>query len=291
MPLKAFAMVLVAAILHAIWNLAAKRACANGVVFVWCAATASSFLWAPIALTVDGAVLSTLPAAVWFCVAASALIHVLYFLALLRGYAQADLSVVYPVARGAGPMLAALVALPLLGESMGAGGALGIAMIAAGTFSIAGGTAMVGSSPSSRLVAGLVWGLATGIAIAAYTIVDGYAVRYLGAPPLLFDWLGVVGRAVLLAPFALAMRDTIGTTLRTDWRPLLVVALLSPAAYILVLYAMTLAPVSRVAPARELSMLIATLLGARLLGEPDMWRRLAGAALIASGVALLSIDR
>ena len=128
----------------------------------------------------------------------------------------------------------------------------------------------------------------TGLTVAAYTINDGYAVRILGVPPLLFDWLGIAGRALLLVPFVLLARGELVQTVQRSWRTIAIVALLSPAAYILALQAMTLAPVSRVAPARELSMLVATLFGARLLGEPDMWRRLAGAALIASGVAALS---
>lgn len=290
MPLTALALVLIAAVLHAVWNLAAKRASASGVAFIWCVAVASTVLWAPLALLVDGAALATLSPAVWGCVAASAAIHVLYFVALLRAYSLADLSVVYPVARGTGPLLAALLALSLLGESLGMGGAVGLAMIVTGTFTIAGGLAVLRGVRSPRMTAGLTWGAATGVMIAAYTINDGYAVRHLGAPPLLFDWLGIAGRAWLLAPFVWRVRATIGPMLRADWRLIAVVALLSPAAYVLVLYAMTLAPVSRIAPARELSMLVATLFGARLLGEPDRWRRLSGAALIAGGVGCLSLS-
>jgi drug/metabolite transporter (DMT)-like permease len=77
--------------------------------------------------------------------------------------------------------------------------------------------------------------------------------------------------------------------LRLHWKPALAVALLSPAAYILVLYAVTLAPLSHVAPARELSMLFAALIGGRLLGEGDRALRLAGAACIAAGVVLLGV--
>ena len=289
MPLSALVLVLVAAFLHAAWNLLAKRAGAAGTVFVWCTATLSTLLWAPVAIGVDGAALASLSASIWACVAASALIHVLYFVALLRAYALADLSVVYPVARGTGPLLAALAALAFLGEALGAIGSMGLAMIVAGTFTIAGGFALLRGARSPRVLQGLGWGALTGLTIAAYTINDGYAVRELGAPPLLFDWLGIAGRALLLAPFAWAFRARLRPALRSDWRVILAVAVLSPAAYILVLYAMTLAPAQRGSPARELSMLVATLFGARLLGEPDMWRRLIGAALIAGGVACLSL--
>jgi drug/metabolite transporter (DMT)-like permease len=291
MSLTAFSLVCLAALLHAGWNLATKRAGASGAPFIWAVAVVSSVLWAPLALGVHGAEVTKLSLAAWTCIAASALIHVAYFLALLHAYRVADLSVVYPVARGSGPLAASLLALPLLGEVLGPWGAAGLGMIVAGTFMIAGGPALLSGAHSPRVMTGIGWGALTGLTIAAYTLNDGYAVRHLGVPPLLFDWLGILGRALLLTPWVWWARDELSPMLRRSWRVVVVVALLSPAAYILVLYAMTLAPVSRVAPARELSMLIATLFGARLLGEPDMWRRLAGAALIAAGVAALSLGR
>ena len=109
-----------------------------------------------------------------------------------------------------------------------------------------------GARPAVRQ--GLLWGVLTGIFIAAYTINDGFAVRYLDASPLLFDWLGIALRALFLLPFAVAGRQEVAQALREDWRPILVVAALSPLAYMLALYAMKLAPVSLVAPAREISM-------------------------------------
>lgn len=289
MPLTALALVLFAAFLHAGWNLAVKRSGESGPAFIWAAALASTILWGPLALGLHAGEVASLGLKAWLCVAASALIHVFYFLLLLHAYRVADLSVVYPVARGSGPLLASLLAIAWLGESLGPWAAVGLAMIVAGTFTIAGGPSLVRGTRAPRVVAGIGWGALTGLTVAAYTINDGYAVRTLGVPPLLFDWLGIAGRALLLAPFVLLARGELVQTVQRSWRTIAIVALLSPAAYILALQAMTLAPVSRVAPARELSMLVATLFGARLLGEPDMWRRLAGAALIASGVAALSL--
>lgn len=290
MPLSALALVLTAALLHALWNLAAKRNGASGGVFVLACSALSAVLWAPLALGWHAQALVGLPAEAWMAVWASAVIHVFYFLALLRAYELADLSVVYPVARGTGPLLAALAAMALLGETLSAMALTGLLMIVAGTFTIAGGANMLRGPISAATLRGLGWGMLTGVLIAAYTINDGRAVRMLGVPPLLFDWLGITCRVVLLAPLAWLRGAGLGAALRADWRPILTVALLSPAAYILVLYAMTLAPVSLVAPARELSLLIATLFGARLLGEPDMWRRLSGALLIACGVLALSLS-
>jgi drug/metabolite transporter (DMT)-like permease len=290
MPLSALALILLAAVLHAGWNLAVKSAGESGAAFIWAAAFASTILWGPLALGLHGAEVASLGLAAWLCVAASALIHVFYFLLLLHAYRVADLSVVYPVARGSGPLLASLLAIAWLGEALGPWAAAGLGMIVAGTITIAGGPALAFGVRTPKVLAGIGWGALTGLTVAAYTLNDGYAVRYLGVSPLLFDWLGIAGRALLLGPFVLLARGELVQTVQRSWRVIAIVALLSPAAYILALQAMTFAPVSRVAPARELSMLVATLFGARLLGEPDMWRRLAGAALIATGVAALSLS-
>lgn len=290
MPLSALVLVVVAAVLHATWNLAAKRSGASGLIFIWWVSSLSSLMWAVPALAVYGELIPSLSLRAWQAVATSAVIHVLYFTVLLQAYRQADLSVVYPVARGTGPLLAALAALPFLGEVLSAGAWLGLALVVGGTFTIAGGDRIMRGASDAATMRGVGWGALTGLTIAVYTVNDGHAVRHLGVPPLLYDWLATLGRVVILAPFAWVARRRLGETLRADWRVAALMALLAPASYMLALWAMTLAPVSRIAPARELSMLVAALCGAKLLGEPDMWRRLAGAGLIAGGVAALSLS-
>jgi drug/metabolite transporter (DMT)-like permease len=215
-------------------------------------------------------------------------IHVAYFLCLRRGYERADLSVVYPVARGSGPLFASVAAILFLGEPATASGLIGLAFIVLGTFTIGGGLAMLRGSRSERLSQGLYWGSLTGLLIATYTVNDGYAVRVLGLAPLLFDWLSITVRAALLTPAALMQRASVRQSITSAWRPMLAVGLMSPLAYILVLYAMTLAPISMVAPAREVSMLVAAFFGARLLGEGSARRRVLGAAFIAGGVVALA---
>lgn len=284
----ALALVLLAALLHALWNLAAKRARASGVAFVWTCSTLSVILWAPPVLWFEGDRMGDLPISIWLLAASSAVLHVLYFIALRRAYRVADLSVVYPVARGTGPLLTAIVAVLGFNEPFGALAALGLLLILSGGVTIGGGLGALVRRRDPAVRAGLAWGVLTGVMIAAYTINDGFAVRYQGAPAMLFDWLGIALRMLILTPFALGQRSAIAQALRVDWRPILVVALLSPAAYILVLYAMTMAPVSLVAPAREISMLFAAFLGVRLLGEGDLRRRMAGAVLIALGVGALA---
>ena len=291
MTMAALTLVLGSAILHALWNLAAKRARSSGVAFVWTCAALSTLLWAPLALWLEGAALPALPASIWVLAASSALLHIAYFITLRRAYALADLSVVYPVARGTGPLFASAFAVLLFAEPFGPLSALGLALIVLGSFTIGGGLQLIAGGARPAVRQGLKWGAVTGLFIAAYTINDGFAVRYLDASPLLFDWLGIALRALVLLPFAVVARQEVAQALRDDWRPILVVATLSPLAYMLALYAMKLAPVSVVAPAREISMLIAAFIGVRLLGEGELVRRLIGASLIAGGVAALALAR
>jgi len=290
MSAGAFALVLAAACIHAAWNFMLKRAQADAVAMSWLAASVGTVAYAPAALGLYGGELPGLSAAAGWAVLVSGVVHVAYFIVLQRGYRVADLSVVYPVARGVGPLMSSIVAIAVLGESASALSVAGLALVVAGTFTIAGGVSVLrGWSP--RTGAGLGWGALTGVLIAGYTVNDGNAVRALGVSPLLFYWMSDASRALLLAPWAAARRPQVRETLARAWRPMLGVALLSPAGYVMVLIAMTMAPISHVAPAREVSMLIAAFLGAKLLAEGELRRRLAGAALIASGVACLALAK
>ena len=288
MSAAALAMVLVAAVIHATWNLLLKRAQSDAVCTAWVVAAGGALMLTPLTLAFHADALVELNALQWSVALVSGAIHVVYFLVLQAGYRAGDLSVVYPVARGVGPMLSALSAIVLLDETATAGSIAGLCLIVAGTFTIAGGASIVRGNWSPRTRAGLAWGALTGTFIAAYTITDGWAVKSLGVAPLLFYWLSDSSRAVMLAPWAMRRRALMREMLARAWRPVLAVAALSPISYILVLEAMRLAPISHVAPAREVSMLIAAFLGARVLSEGDLWRRLTGAALIAAGVASLA---
>jgi drug/metabolite transporter (DMT)-like permease len=132
------------------------------------------------------------------------------------------------------------------------------------------------------------WGLITGAMIAGYSVIDGYAIKVLAIGPVIFDYLCNVLRVPLQLPTLLRNRPGLVQAWRTQWKHALVVSTLGPLAYILVLYALTLAPLSHVAPAREVSMLVAALLGGRLLGEDDRGLRLLGAGCIAGGVMALA---
>ncbi len=285
-------LVLAAALLHASWNLVAKQA-GGGNHFVLLGALFVTVLWAPAAVWVGAAAVARLGGLEWAVLASSALVHVLYFRALLHGYRVADLTVVYPVARGSGPLLTSLGAVALLGETLSLVSAAGAAAVVCGVFLIAGGPGLWrrahDAAQRERVRRGVLWGALTGSFIAGYSVIDGYAVKVLLLSPILVDYIGNLLRVPVLLPFALRDRRGFAQALRSQWKPALVVAALGPLSYVMVLYAVTMAPLSHVAPAREVSMLFAALLGGQLLGEGDRALRLVGAVAIALGVLGLAV--
>jgi drug/metabolite transporter (DMT)-like permease len=299
MPPIALALVLTAALLHALWNIAAKKAGGNHH-FALLSVLMTVVLWAPAALWFGINEWQRWGPIEWAVLGASALVHVLYFTVLLTGYRKADLTVVYPVARGSGPLLASIGAVLVLGETITLLGAAGILAVCGGVFLIAGGPKLWQDSgvahvkdqshalSHARALAGVRWGAATGALIAGYTLIDGYAVKVLLIGPVLVDYVGNLLRVPILAPAAVRDWQGFVDASRLQWKHALVVAVLGPLAYILVLYALQMAPLSHVAPAREVSMLFAALIGGRLLGEGDRALRLVGAAFIAAGVIALA---
>jgi drug/metabolite transporter (DMT)-like permease len=139
-------------------------------------------------------------------------------------------------------------------------------------------------------IPGLMWGALTGACIAAYTLNDGWAVKVLGISPFLIDFSGNSFRVLALSRQALYDRHNLAREWRAYRRPVLTVAALGPLGYLLVLFAMRRAPISHVAPARELATLVGTWFGARLLGEQAAAQRLAGALCIVAGVVSLALS-
>jgi drug/metabolite transporter (DMT)-like permease len=284
----ALGLVLVAAVCHAAWNLLAKRV-EGGAPFAFVFTAMSTVLYAPLGVAALLIVRPQLTAECWRFIAGNGVLHVAYLVALLRGYRAGDLSVVYPVARGTGPMLAALAAIVLLGERPTPLALCGIALVGVGVFSLAGagaGPARDGAHPSAS---GVAWGLLTGVVIAAYTVWDKHAVSALALPPLFYDWAGGALRTLAMLPLAARHPDEVRSAWQDHRGEALAIALLAPLAYILVLTALATSPVSYVAPAREVSILIGALLGARLLGEEGLRRRLPAAAAIVAGVVALAV--
>lgn len=288
----ALVLVLAAAVCHAVWNLVAKRS-GGGTHFALIGALMVTVVWAPVAVWFGVQSVAEWGGLQWGVLAASAFVHLLYFNSLLLGYRAADLTVVYPVARGSGPLLASLGAVLLLGETLSLLSASGAIAVVCGVFLVAGGPALWrrAHEPGERrrVKQGIAWGSLTGVFIAGYTVIDGYAVKALLLAPVLVDYVGNVLRVPMMLPVALHDRAGFVSAFKSQWRAALVVAVLGPLSYVMVLYAMRMAPLSHVAPAREVSMLFAALLGGTLLGEGDRAWRLLGAGCIAVGVAALAL--
>ncbi|MBN6037501.1 EamA family transporter [Amycolatopsis sp. 195334CR] len=285
MNVTALLLVLGAAVVHAGWNLAAKRVAGGGARFVFLYYTVTAVVFAPVA-AISLLFADERPQWTWLLAAAgTAVLHVAYGIVLQRGYAVGDLSVVYPLARGSGPLLSVLAAVLVLGERPGWLGLLGAFLVVAGVLVIGSGGA--GTDPKQRR-AGIFYGLLTGAAIAGYTLWDAHSVTSLAVPPLVYFSLGAVLQSALLAPYALRGAAT-GRLWREYRREVLLVGVFSPVAYLLVLFAMRMAPVSLVAPARELSIVLGGLAGWLVLGEADPLRRVLGSCVVLAGITAIAV--
>lgn len=288
MTLVSLLLVVLAALCHASWNLLAKRAANVGAVFVFAYNLVACIVYAPwVAWIVLHGHMGWTWAQLGF-VLLSSLIHLAYSLCLQRGYKVADLSVVYPVARGTGPMLSTIGAILILGEMPTRQAWIGLILVVAGIGLIATrGDLRAFRRPEGH--AGIRWGLGTGGLISAYTVVDAYAVKALGVLPVLLDWISNSLRFVYLAPVVARSPRRAMAAMRGYWWTAAGVGILSPLSYILVLTALSSgAPLSLVAPLREMSMMVGALMGMLVLREAVGVWRLAGCAILIVGVILLS---
>jgi len=287
----ALSFVLVSAVVHAYWNLAAKRVGFGGVRFVWAHYSVSAIAVVPIVAVVLVLGLER-PRWSWMLAGMiTALLHVAYAIVLQRGYAVGDLSVVYPLARGTGPLLSVPAAVLLLGERPGWLGLLGAALIVAGVFVICASRSNIVKPVASpqALRAGVGYGALTGAVIACYTLWDAYSVTTLDVPPLVYFGIGTIMQSLLLTPFAMNDRRQVGQLWREHRREVLIVGLLSPVAYLLVLFALRMAPVSLVAPAREVSIVLGGLAAWLVLKEANAVRRLVGSAVVLAGIVAIAV--
>jgi len=281
----ALTLILAAAFIHATWNFLAKRASGHAT-FTWLFAVLSALFYAPVAAAL---ILFYSASIGWVEIgfmAGSAALHTAYFVLLNQGYRSGDLSLVYPLARGTGPLLSSIAAILFLGERPSVVGL-------AGALLIIGGVVVLTSNPEQLRRAGahlaVQYALVTGAFIAAYTLWDKQAVSRFAMSPILLDWGANLGRALLLTPFALSHWNETRVEWQTHRREAAGVALLAPLSYILVLTALAFTPVTYVAPAREISILIGTAMGTRWLAEGDVHRRLLGAGAMVAGVIGLAV--
>lgn len=279
-------LVIVAAVLHATWNLVLKQSGGSGLRFFLLVSIVECLLLLPLALgqcAFDG---YAPPAEAYLRMVVSGVVHIAYFLFLGYGYRSGQLSVVYPLARATGPLLSIVGAVVILGEQpapVALGGALAVGL---GAIMLTGNPFALGNRGGLR---GIGFSLATGAMIAVYTIWDQMAVKGLLVKPTIYYGGSILVRLLLLMPFAL--RDSAAVV--DEWRKrriaVIFVGVLSPLSYLLVLFAMQLAQLSYVAPLREISILFAALLGTQLLREGEAARRLTAAVVMIAGFLAIAL--
>ena len=283
----ALPLIVISAIMHAVWNLMAKRARTNGVIFVFLFAVVETVIFFPLIIIVINQLrLGILSWVGVVFMVGSGVLHTVYFWLLSMGYRIGDLSIVYPVARGTGPLLSTIGAILLFAERP-------TSIMFSGTIVICVGVIILTGDPrslsKSAAFPGVIYGILTGFVVAAYTLWDAYAMNQAAIAPLIFQGGLSVIRMLILLPFVLNRRDEVSQAWRVDRFYIVGIAVLSSSAYLIILFVLAFTPVSYVAPMRTLSILVGVLLGANLLKEEDMVRRVMAAIAIIIGVVLLNI--
>jgi drug/metabolite transporter (DMT)-like permease len=287
----AMAIVLTAALLHAGWNYLTKKS-ERKIVFIWWFLLIAMVLYLPMFLYCWPQ--TPIPPAGWYCVAATSVLHGLYFWFLGGAYERGDLSLVYPLARGSGPLFVPFLAVALIHEHLTILGIVGIALVVLGIYVIHlqsfSRRALVAPFTALRGGGASLWALCTGGTIAGYSLNDKVGVGFVFPP--VYIYLAVVGAWLFLTPPVLARERG---RLKAEWRlnrlPILAVAFLSTFTYMMVLFALRMSRVSYVAAVREVSIVFSSLFGIAWLREQYGRQKLLGSVLIALGVVFIGLSR
>ena len=270
MPASALGLALAAAVLHAVWNLLLAGA-RDPEAATAVALPVSAVVCLPLAVA-----WWDLDAAAWPYIAVSSALELVYFALLAAAYRRAELSVVYPLARGLAPVFVLVGAVALTGAATSGSQIVGVVLVAAGVLLVRGVQRGNGTG----------FGVVIAITIATYTVVDKHGVEH--ASPLAYLELVTLFMGTAYAASFVAFRGPGALRAALGWRSV-VAGLAAFAAYGLVLAALKLAPAAAVAAVRETSVLIATALAALVLGERVTGWRYAGAGLVVCGIALLAL--
>jgi drug/metabolite transporter (DMT)-like permease len=285
MSITALMLVLLASITHAAWNYLAKQT-QGGVAFLWLIYSLSTVIFLPVVIFFTFTKPVDFTTTMIAVCAISGGLRLLYFVVLQAGYRKSDLSVVYPLARGSAPLFATIGAIVLMHEQPTPNTIGGLIMIIAGVIVI--------TKPSTfhldvKLKTGIIYGLATGLIIAVYTLWDKLAIDHFELAPLSITFSSHVLGAILLAPKALQDKNAIRLELKSHLKHMILIAILSPVSYLLVLVAMKTTDVIYIAPAREVSILFGVLIGGQLMAEKDTGRRLIASTFILAGIVILAL--
>lgn len=266
---------LTAAVLHAGWNLIAKRAI-DPFLALWGQFLVAGVVSLPVLVALGG-----LPASGWVWAASTGMIHLPYVLGLAWAYRHGDFSLAYPVARGGGALLAAVGGVVLLDDRLGGWSMVAIGLVVAGLFVLSAG------APRRQVGAALVVALAIG----AYTTIDSHASRELDGTAYVFAVFVTTASVITVWGLATGRGPELARVGACVWRRTAVAGVMSLVTYGLVLLAVRRAPVGYVAALRESSVLLAALIGWRVLGEQRGRVRGVAAGLVVGGLVLLVVGR
>lgn len=272
-------LILAAAFMHAVWNAMVKTS-GDRYLTLTAVIGVGSLLCVPAAFVVD------LPSpTTWVYLGVSFFIHQAYFALLIQAYRFGDLSQVYPLARGLGPLLVTIFAIGIAGEWPGPFGALGIVLVSGGLASLS----FAGRVKREHDSKALFYAVATGIIVACYTLADGLGVRSAGSSLSYIVWLMVIhGIPMVIGALTVRRRD-LRPFLKTRWKIGLGGGMLALGAYGIAIYALGQGAMGHVAALRETSVLFGALIGTLRLSEPFGPKRILAAAAIMAGLVLLQI--
>jgi uncharacterized membrane protein len=286
----AMSIVLASAFLHAGWNFLLKKS-ERKIVFIWWFLLVCGVVYLPAFLYYFPGV--AIPAQGWYCIVATGLIHAVYFWFMGGAYQRGDLSLVYPLARGSGPLFIPILAVILLREEITPLGMTGIVLIVLGIYCahLCSFTGAAFLEPFRALKGGASpWALFTGLTIAAYSLVDKVGVG-LVYPPVYIYILFLIAW-LMITPWVLVRERR---WLKTEWQnrkgSIIVVGFLSGFTYLMILFALRMSKVSYVAAVREVSIVLSAFLGIVCLGEKNWRQKLIGAVLITAGVVAIGLSR
>jgi uncharacterized membrane protein len=274
--LTATVLALVAAILHAAWNLSVKQSVSDRFIALW-----GQFFFAGVLAAIVLIIGGGIPARGFVWAAMSGLTHVPYCVLLAKAYSVGDFSRAYPIARGGGALIAGLGGIALLGDSFTPVGVAGLAVVAIGLIALAGRGA-----GAQVLVA-----VGVAMTIGIYSVVDAKGIRSVDTP--MYAAASFVCVTVATTTYALATgrRSEMVIAARTYWRRFAIMGVASGTTYALVQIAFQRAPVGYVTCLRESSVVIAAFVGARYLGEGQAVRRTVAAIVVVIGLLLLVVGQ
>lgn len=275
-------LLVVAAILHAGWNIIVKRA-QERQIFTWWALVIGNCCFLPILL-----LRPSLPNEVWPFVIASAIAEGVYYLALARAYTIGDFSLVYPMARGAAPAFLATWAFLFLGERPSVGGLIGLGLLILGLIVVGSGVLWNMRGKVALSASGIGAALSVAFCISIYSIIDGAAVKI--ADPTAYTVITMILTSIIMAPLVLPRysRQQIFGELRNNWLSISAVGVLTLLTYILVMFAYRLGPVSYAGAIREISVIFGAIAGWIWLGESFGKVRTIGSLLIFAGILVIA---